>query len=394
MKKITGIILSLLFTINCFATGDQFAFDLFSKVNEKDNLVISPYSITSNLSLLAFGAEGATADELKKTLSIPENSQQFLHNYHRFLHRLTHPDQKGYKFSLANGLFPNVDFLLLPEFQEIARKNFQTTLETLDFSDNESARELINEWVAEKTNGKISQLLEPADVTRDSRFVFTNAIYFEGKWSAPFSEEMTSPVNFFFSKDDSRDVWMMQQTTLLPFYENKMVKCVTMPLISDADQPILDCVFILPNEVDGLKDVEKRLNWKTFNHYLDNSTPQRVELCIPKQSLSKKLVLDDTLKLLGIQTAFTTKADFSKIHTPQALKLDRVLHETYFSFTEAGISAAATTSSHLGITSIPSIDPIIPFIADHPFLFMVIDRETRTVLFMGRMNSPMEKNAN
>jgi len=357
MKK---LILSLLFSLTAYASN-EFAFDLYSKL-EDGNIVFSPYGIFSNLALLKSGASGETAEEIGTILHI--SGKEDFHNL-------------SSKLSIANGLFPHKGVRILDQFQKNGVEVFEAKIQTLNYNNPTKASETINRWISERTKGKIPQLLQEGDIDSNTRLVLANAVYFQGEWQSPFEPKATKKRPFYADENSVVDVEMLQQIHQFPYFENEEMQCLSL-LFKESH---LACVILLP---------KGSLNNFDLGQILEQSKPTLINAYIPKFCLTKRLVLNDYLKELGMSLPFSYDADFSQIDGQKDLFLTTVLHETYFSLNETGVTAASATTSHLGLKSVlyPS-DKAISFIADHPFLFFILDTDSKTILFMGRMTNPL-----
>lgn len=397
MKQIlTTVLASLLFFSPCAAStvgGDnnQFAIALFKKLDTKEeNLAFSPYGLFSNLSLLYFGAEGQTKQQIKNALHISTSDEGFQKASHALLTSFTRPFNDGYQFKIASGLFPHKGTHFLKAFEKIATSSFEAKLQSVDYDLPKSALSTINQWVSEKTMGKIPTILEEGDIDKQTRLVVANAVYFEGEWVHPFKKELTSDKAFYRTDGSEVQVPNLEQTNFYPYFENDEVQVLALPILRhDVLQPFLECLILLPKKRGGLRDLEESLSPKMIDEIIEEVSPTLIDLHIPKFCFSKQISLKDPLKALGMEEPFTYQADFSKIDGMKDLFLNKVLHETYFSFHEKGITAASATTSNMGLTSIPPVvEPSTPFSADHPFLFMLVDSHSKTILFLGRVTDP------
>lgn len=384
MKKIA---LLLLFSLQCLA--NSFPYDLYSKLaEEKGNLAFSPYGISSNLSLLYFGANGETASEIKKVLHLEQSDKQLQRSIHKELTGLTLKSPKGYQLYIANALFPHEGVRFLPSFEQIGAQVFEAELETIDFSKPARAAEIVNKWISSKTLEKIPHLLTESDVDGSTRLILANAIYFHGDWVFPFEASATQPGFFRAPDQHNLEVEMLKQLHRFSYFENEIVQGVSLPFARQSEvQPALECLILLPR-VD-IADLEKHFDEKTLSGWLKKGTQTLLNLQIPKFCIRKRIALNAPLRALGMALPFSYRADFSKINGGTDLFLSSVLHETYFSFKENGVTAAAATTSQISMKSvlIPSA-PITQFIADRPFIFLILDTESKSILFMGRVTHP------
>lgn len=189
---------------------------------------------------------------------------------------------------------------------------------------------------------------------------------------------------------------MLDLMRSLPYYETGDFQALALPFRRvGTQQPFLECLLILPKENTSLSDIERSLNPKALDKILYSLEPIPVYAQIPKFCFSIRLELNQPLKELGIKDAFTYSADFSKIDGMRDLFLNTILHQTYFSFHEDGVTAAAATTSNLGVTSLPpQFEKKKDFIANHPFLFFIVDYHSRAILFMGRVANPKADECN
>ncbi|MBS0628976.1 MAG: serpin family protein [Verrucomicrobia bacterium] len=391
MKK---ILLCLLFTFHCFAQSigednNQFAFSLYSKIGGYEgNIAFSPYGIFSNLALLYFGAAGETASQVKTVLHLSGKDEPFLKAFNKQLTGLTTPSERGYKLHIANALFPHEDVRFLSPFQEIATQTFHAELQAINFGKPAQATETINNWISNKTEKKIPNMLQEGDLDSSTRLVVANAVYFNGDWVYPFESKATKPGLFHVADKPPIEVQMLQQTHSFSYFENDELQGVSLPFIRQGtEQPLLECVVLLPR--NSIVDLENILSNENLSKWISSSHPTTLNLQIPKFCIKKRISLNEPLIELGMSTAFSFGADFSKINGTKDLFLSRVIHETYFSFKENGVTAASATTSSLSVKSI-YIPPekVTPFIADHPFLFLIIDTHSKAILFMGRVTHP------
>lgn len=394
MKKIFYPLLFLSHIL--FAAGsvgednNAFATDLYQETHEKDkNFVFSPYSIFSNLSLLYTGSAGDTEEEFQKVLHIQTEQNRFLETFTRHFEHLTKDQgESGYSLSIANALFPHKGTHFLPSFLKTAETNFDAKLQPLDYAQPASALRTINSWVSDKTMGKIPELLTEKEISDSARLVVVNAVYFQGEWVYPFEKRMTRDALFTTASGEKQSTPMMRQLKHCPYYEDEEVQAVALPFKrKDTTQPFLECLIVLPK-----KDELLGIDTKKVENILYNMDPKLIHLSIPKFTFSKRVNLNEPLRKIGLNEAFTYQANFSKINGMRDLYLNSVVHETFFSFHESGVTAAAATASSIWATSAPPrVEDAIEFNADHPFSFFIVDYHSRAILFMGHLAIPTEE---
>ncbi len=397
MKKIIAL---LLIALPCFAKSigedsNHFGFSLYKKLEEKgENLVFSPYGVFSNLALLYFGADKNTGKEIRRTLHMPYNTEKFLKAFRKQTDGLNQSIENGYQLNIANGLFIDESLTLAAPFKQIAKEDFKAKLTSINYSAPETATETINNWIAKKTQDKIPKLLLKDDITRATRLVIANAIYFEGQWTYPFQKRETIAAPFYIEEGKTIAAEMMQQTAYFPYFEDDDVQCLFLPFErAGTEQPFLVCALILPKE--DLKELNKSINEKDLINWLENKQSALIDAKIPKFCFRQRFELNDALQSLGIKDAFSSNADFSGIDGSKSLSLTKFLQETYFAFDENGVTAASATAGVMSKTSAPpKVETTTPFTADHPFLFLVMDYHLKTVLFMGHVTNPASGECN
>lgn len=391
MKKTLFTILfsfsSLCFSNHIGSDVNQFALALYSHLDQgEENLAFSPYGIFTNLSLLYFGSADQTADQLKSALHLSATGEKFLTALQKHKMGLTAPSDFGHQLLISNALFAHQGTTYVPRFKQIASDIYGAKLAQVDYERPDSALETINDWISQSTKGKIKEMVQSDDINRSTRLIVANAIYFEGEWVFPFTKKKGT---FQLPYEQTKNVDMLHLTQSLPYYETDQLQVLALPFMRNGiKQPFIECMVILPKK-EEYKKVEAALSAETIDQILYKLEPQTVRAQIPAFCFSKRIELNEALEKLGITDAFNYSADFSRIDGMKDLYLSKVLHETYFSFHEKGVTAAGATTSHAGVTSAPPIDQSpIEFTADHPFIFCIVDYHSRALLFMGRLLNP------
>lgn len=392
MKK---LILLLLFATHCFSQSvgynvGEFAFDLNRTLDKpQENSAFSPYGIFSNLALVSYGAQGETAQQIQNAIHLTDTGERFLTVFRNHLNGMTASHSKGYQLDIANALFPHKGTHLLKSFEELAKGVFHAKLQSVDYDIVDNALKTINGYVSEKTRGKIPTIVTEDEVNKSTRLVVVNAVFFEGEWVHPFLKNKTKKAPFYPEQGQDLEVPTLSQVQYFPYYENDEIQCMALPFARhDTVQPFLECVIVLPKK-GALSDIESTLTFEKLNGIIDSLDSEQVHVEIPKFCFSRRIELNDPLKALGMKLPFTYQADFSKIDGMRDLFLNTVVHETFFSLYEEGVTAAAATASSIGVTSAPpSVDDAIAFKANRPFLFYIVDYHSRAILFMGRCAKP------
>ena len=366
--------------------NNRFAINLYSQYkSEEGNIFFSPFSISTAMAMVYEGAEGKTAKEIKSVFGFPKYDNSRRNQYSDLLSEINKKD-KEYALKTANALWAEQDFQFLDEYLTTVEKYYGGKTTNLDFKNEpDTSRLIINNWVEDKTNDKIKDLLPKGVINFLTRLVLTNAIYFKAKWLIQFDADKTSDEYFRVNPDKSIKVPMMQPTSqksTFNYTQNKDLQILEMPYAGED----LSMLILLPldDDIEALENsftIEKLTEWKK------SLRKRRVNIYIPKFKFETKYFMKNTLSNLGMPTAFTYKADFSGMTGTKDLKIDKVIHQAFIEVNEEGTEAAAATG--FGMSEVESMPPPTPiFKADHPFIFIIQQKETGNILFMGRVNNP------
>ena len=369
--------------------SNQFALDLFGRLDKQSNLFFSPASISTALAMTYAGARGQTAEQMAKVLHFQLDAKRLHPAFAALLWEMQGQGKpSGCRLSIANALWGHKDTHFLPEFLQETNDNYGAALQQVDFARAEDARRTINGWVAQHTADKIKDLLQPGDVTPQARLVLTNAIYFKGDWLRPFKGNDTFDQPFHVTKTKDEPVPMMHQTGQFVHFtdEAKTFQLLEMPY-KDSE---LSMVVLLPAQVDGLAQLEKKLDAESLAKWLEKAHPAKVQVTLPKFTMRSRLPLGDQLKAMGMTAAFDPEeAGFTGMtHDKPPLFISAVIHEAWVDVNEKGTEAAAATAvTMFAGGAAPGDQPVI-FRADHPFLFLIRDTRSGSILFLGRMSNP------
>jgi serpin B len=374
--------------------NSEFALDLYAKLSQGEgNRFLSPASISTALAMTYAGAEGETARQIAKALHFTLPSDQFHPAFHRLIAELnsrnsapSSPNQgPDVQIFMANALWCQSGERILPDFLKRVEINYRGGLHTVDFrTETEQARRTINAWVDEQTKGKIQDLIMPAHVNTRTLLILTNAIYFKGLWTSPFSKEMTVPDNFHATTQDQIRVEMMNQTGRFRYADEPSFQLLELPYKGDA----LSMVLLLPKTIDGLAQLESSLSFAKLETWLAKLSSRRVRVSLPKFKLTEAIELQDMLSELGMPIAFERgKADFSGMTGTRDFAISAVVHKAFVEVEEKGTEAAAATGVVMARASVVAAPPVV-FRADHPFFFLIRDTRNGTILFLGRLVRP------
>ncbi|RLG70423.1 MAG: serpin family protein, partial [Candidatus Iainarchaeum archaeon] len=367
--------------------NNQFAFDLYSELKKKskndENIFFSPYSIFVALSMTYEGAKGKTAEEMEKVLHLPADKNLRRANFAKIINEINKPNKKC-KLSTANALWPRINVKLLEEYQNTIEKYYGGKMTPLDYAkDSEGSRQIINRWVEDQTEGKIKDLIPAGFLKPSTVLVLTNAIYFKGNWLFQFDPKETKEEDFKTSSGKIVKVPMMRLVNTdkkFNYAETEDVQILELPY----DGKDLSMLIILPEE-NKLEKIENELSAEKLSEWKGMLKKQKVDIYLPRFKLKTKYFLADTLKKMGMSTAFDASANFSGINGEGGIWIDEVIHQAFVDVNEEGTEAAAAT----GVMMVEGIHSLFPvFRADHPFIFLIQERKTGNILFMGKVANP------
>ena len=367
--------------------NNKFALDLYSQVKQKDgNLFLSPFSISTALAMTYAGARGNTETQMAETLHV-SLSQERLHSAFLMLMEGLQVDlaRGGYELSIANALWGQEGYKFHEAFIDITKNYYGAGFKEVDFVKNtELTRQTINRWIEGKTKDKIKELIKPGILTELTRLVLTNAIYFKGRWMSQFKKESTKPEPFQLVSGDKAQVPMMNQAKEFNYSENETVQILEMPYEGDK----LSMVIFLPKEKKGIRELENLLKAENLKDWLSTLRKREVIVSLPRFKMTSEFLLNEALKSLGMADAFDMKlADFSGMTPdPVGLYIYKVIHKAFVDVNEEGTEAAAATVVVMTPTGMPEPKPV--FRADHPFIFVIRDIRSGSILFIGRVMDP------
>lgn len=370
----------------------EFAFSCYSAIDSdpSSNTLFSPYSLSTCLSMVFLGAREDTADEIQNTLHLKIDRDQVAATSLALAQKLESKSKEApnYQLQVANAIWVDQQTFILSEYAHTLESSFRAKIDRINFQKADKATATINQWISDQTGAKITNLLSPADLNEQTRLVLTNAVYFQGSFVSPFDEKQTKKTPFYPTPDTTSSVAMMQQTGSFPYLENDLFQMLSLPFV-DKNGAKMALAILLPKSTDNLPQIEDDLD-HTFQEWLPSLQTSRVIVQLPKFTLKKRLDFNQTLQQMGMKIPFTTEANFSGIDGKLDLYLSKVIHEALFALDEAGVVAAAATAAGMNKTSAQPAAAPTPFIADHPFLFFIIDMTSREILFMGKFQEPKD----
>lgn len=266
----------------------------------------------------------------------------------------------------------------------ITKNYYEAGFKEVDFIKNtEPTRQTINQWIEEKTKDKIKELIKPGRLTTLTRLVLTNAIYFKGRWMSQFKKESTRPESFELISGDKAEVPMMNQAKEFNYSENETLQILEMPYEGDK----LSMVVLLPKEKKGIKGLENLLNAENLKNWISTLRQQEVIVWLPRFKMTSEFIMNEALKSLGMVDAFDMKlADFSGMTPDPVLYISEVIHKAFVDVNEEGTEAAAATAVITREAAMPEPKPV--FRANRPFIFIIRDKSSDSILFIGRVMDP------
>ncbi|NTW38030.1 MAG: serpin family protein [Syntrophobacteraceae bacterium] len=364
-----------------------FALQLYRKLGStEDNLFLSPFSISTALAMTYAGARGNTAKEMAEALHFSLEGEELHSTFAALKRNLLELERKaGVRLKVANALWPQKGYPFLREYLGLVERYYGTTATPVDYARaTEQARQTINQWVERETEQKIKDLIPSGILNPLTRLVLTNGIYFKGDWASQFKKSATHDAPFYGSRGSSINVPMMTQQHRFRYGERDDLQILELPYAGKE----LSLVVLLPRRVDGLPELERALTPEGLADRTGHLQEREVVVFLPKFKLTSLFRVDAALKVLGMEDAFSPeRADFAGMDgKPHWLYIGAVLHKAFVDVNEEGTEAAAATGVVVGITSARVQPPM--FRADHPFVFLIRDNQTGSILFMGRVVDP------
>jgi serpin B len=372
------------------SANNGFAFDLLKQITKEQpgmNVFISPFSVSTALQMTGDGAAGETKAEMQRVLQTVGLTPEALNSACQDLNQSLN-SQPDVILSLANAIWYKKDFHLKPKFVSANRKFFQAELGGVDFSKPDSAK-TINDWADKSTRGKIREVVQwPFDPL--TRVILANAIYFKGKWERPFEKAATRPHAFHLARGGEKPVPTMWQEGKFSYQEGDGFQAVRLPYAGGR----LQMYLFLPATNSTPAKVLAGLSRETWR---DKVLPQfrnrEGTLAMPRFKMEYGVMLNDPLKALGMKQAFTGAADFSAM-ADEPLFISEVKQKSFVEVNEEGTEAAAVTTVHMEASAVMRPIESFEMIVDRPFLFVIADDQTRSILFLGVIFDPTGQGLN
>lgn len=372
----------------------QFAFDLYRQLGQGQtgNFFYSPYSISLALAMTYAGAVGNTAQQMAATMNFTLPPAQFHPAFNKLALELASrseiqdiPADQQFKLNVANSLWGQQEQGFLPEFLDNLAENYGAGMHTVDFTaDPDSIRKSINDWVAQQTADKIKDLIPQGAIDTLTRLVLANAIYFNASWESPFETSQTKPGDFLLQDQNVIQAPVMHQSESLGYMYGDGYEAVSIPYVGYQIS-----MLIIQPDFDQFGSVESQLSPDFINAIENNLQHSEVIFSMPKFKFDSSFELNAALDAMGMKDAFSAgTADFSAMDGAKDLFISAVIHKAFVSVDEAGTEAAAATAVIMAASAMP-MQPVTIDI-NRPFIFMIRDDPTGSILFVGRVMNPLE----
>jgi serpin B len=369
-------------------SANKFAFDLFKPIlsgeGEQENIMISPFSVTSALSMTLNGASGETFDAMRRALRLDGKTLEQINDTYLKLMTEMVPVEERVVLEIANSVWIEKRLSVKQKFMDDVQNWYKAEARGIDVTDPEAVN-IVNGWIEEKTHDKITDMLDYLDP--DLAMLLINAVYFNGKWRYQFDKPNTKEEPFYVIPSTPKNVPMMHQEENLKAAKDNNQMIVDIPY----GQGNYSMLIVLPDAGIFVSDAAESLTssqWNKWMLLLENNT-HIVELSMPRFKYNYKRLLNNDLIGLGMGIAFSDWADFGNI-SDQLLQISRVIHQSFIETNEEGTEAAAATIVEIVFTTAgPDPEPTVWKIdLERPFLYFIHETSTGTILFMGRIGDP------
>ena len=370
--------------------NNKFAFDLYNAISSihDENLVISPFSISTALAMTYAGADGNTARQMARTLYFERDQENFHKNFSEWMNAIIEKGEAKKQLQIANSLWPQEDYPFLDEFMNLIREYYGSAFYKVNYKDDrEQIRQQINAWVEKHTNNLIKDLIQPGVLVDDTRLVLVNAIYFLSNWKIAFDEDATHNNAFNISREKTVNVPFMCMKDDLNYTETDNFQALEL----EYEGSDFSMLIVLPAENINLDEFMKNFDALAFAETMNILEKQKVQVYLPSFKVRSKFDLEKLLASMGMPDAFSNRADFSNMTPLNDLKIDKVIHEAFIDVNEEGTEAAASTAVVIIIKSAIIDPPENIFRADRPFFYVIRENKSNSILFMGKILNPDEK---
>ncbi len=362
---------------------NKFAFKLFRAINAQEgdkNIFISPLSVGMALGMTYNGAAGTTQEAMQQTLELQGMTLEEVNQSYRDLIDLLTDLDSRVEFMIANSIWYRPEFAFEQAFLDINREFFDAEVVGLDF-DGPAAGKQVNQWVADNTKGKIDKIVEDGPLS-DLIMLLINAIYFKADWASQFDKSLTEdgPFRLEDGSQTTADMMWHKEPVSVWLSRGEGVTIVDLPYGGQA----FSMTIAVPDSPQGVDALLGGLTQEQWDSWIADLDSTGLVVSLPKFKLEYELKLNDVLKGLGMTVAFAPgEADFARMYAPGGIWIDWVLHKTFVDVNEEGTEAAAVTAVAMTISAGPP-----SLIIDRPFVFVIREKFSGTILFMGKLMDP------
>ncbi|MCP4395473.1 MAG: serpin family protein [Alphaproteobacteria bacterium] len=406
--------------------NNEFAIDLYKQIrtDNNDNIAISPFSLTNAMVLPYVGSQNSTAKEIKEIMHFDTNKNSFSKMFSEIKketvtgNNFTTPEDKNGKteqvtsLKVAGSMWIDKDYPLFLSYKNTIDKKFGSKVDAADLSKKQPSAKKINNWIAELTNNKIKNIITPEDISDGAPMVLVNTLYFKGRWAEEFEIDCNKHENFSITygvkAPKKVPVNMMKLKKSLPYTQTKDLEVLRIP----HDKSSIEMAIFLPKKPDGLKDLEEKITPDMVDNLINKTQPYAVNVSMPAFRIDNSYQLTKILSDMGLKSPFNKEADFSGISSKKGLYIGNIIQKIILDIDEKGAKKvepaeeqsktkiASKTTKTDGIagsaekkiteTKKPKIEKkyLIKFNANHPYMYVLFDKETQQILFIGRVTNP------
>nr|AAF70387.1 neuroserpin [Rattus norvegicus] len=360
---------------------------------EDENILFSPLSIALAMGVMELGAQGSTLKEIRHSMGYESLKSGEEFSFLRDFSSMVSAEEGQYVMKIANSLFVQNGFHINEEFLQMMKMYFNAEVNHVDFSENVAVANYINKWVENYTNSLLKDLVSPGDFDAVTQLALINAVYFKGNWKSQFRPENTR--TFSFTKDDESEVQIPMMYQQGEFYYGEfsdgsneaggIYQVLEIPYEGDE----ISMMLVLSRQEVPLATLEPLLKPQLIEEWANSVKKQKVEVYLPRFTVEQEIDLKDILKALGVTEIFIKDANLTAMSDKKELFLSKAVHKSFIEVNEEG-SEAAVASGMIAISRMAVLFPQV--IVDHPFLFLIKNRKTGTILFMGRVMHPETMN--
>jgi len=369
------------------SVNTNFGFNLFSTLTKSGldkNIFISPTSIALSLAMAYNGAAGETGKAMATAMSLGNMTAQDLNESYAAWRAALQKPYSTIDLEIANSVWARQGAQFRPEFLDANKRYYGAEVATLNFSDAARSASVINNWVSNKTHGKIDRIVN--DISSDSILFLINAVYFKGKWTSAFDRSQTKPGPFTSLNGTTTQRAMMQQRGDFQYLENGNFQAIALPY-GEGD---LSLYLFLPAKGTSLSQFLRTLNAANWNEWMNAFENSNGQIVMPRFRVEFEATLNEPLRNLGMRVAFDPQnADFSGIlQSSQKPFISEVRHKAYAEVNEEGTEAAAATSTDIQVISAMIPSKTFRMVVDRPFFFAIRDNASGALLFLGSVSDP------